>query len=167
MELMAFAKNLYGQQDRHKDHRRQYAPSIQLVFDRTSSICSNRHLGAQETVVMHGWAIVENGVPLQAVSLPTPEPRGAQVLLQVTHCGVCHSDLYFQDGYYDLGGGKRLSLEARGVSLPFVPGHETVGKVVAFGPDASNVAVGDERIVFHCTGCGPCNRSKAHSEHLY
>jgi alcohol dehydrogenase/propanol-preferring alcohol dehydrogenase len=116
--------------------------------------------------IMQGWAIVANGVPLEEINLPTPEPRGTQVLLRVTHCGVCHSDLYFQDGYYDLGGGKRLSLKDRGVSLPFVPGHETVGRVVAFGPLARNVAVGDHRIVFPWVGCGHCNRCKVGNEYL-
>jgi propanol-preferring alcohol dehydrogenase len=120
----------------------------------------------QESAIMRGWAIVKNGAPLEEISLPVPEPSGAQVLLQVTHCGVCHSDLYFQDGYYDLGGGKRLSLADRGVSLPFVPGHETVGKVVAFGPTARNVAVGEHRIVFPWAGCGHCNRCRAGNEHL-
>ena len=76
---------------------------------------------------MRGWAVVRNGQPLEAVEITTPEPTGAQVLLKTTYCGVCHSDLYFQDGYYDLGGGKRLSLKDRGVTLPFIPGHETVG----------------------------------------
>ena len=85
---------------------------------------------------MRGWAVVRNGQPLEAVEVTTPEPTGTQVLLKTTFCGVCHSDLYFQDGYYDLGGGKRLSLQDRGVTLPFIPGHETVGKVVAFGPQA-------------------------------
>lgn len=115
---------------------------------------------------MHGWAVVKNGVPLEEIDLPTPEPVGTQVLLKVTHCGVCHSDLYFQDGYYDLGGGKRLSLADRGVSLPLIPGHETVGKVVAIGPDAKNIAIGDHRLVFPWAGCGKCNRCKAGNEHL-
>lgn len=53
---------------------------------------------------------------------PTPTPVGTQVLVEVSHCGVCHSDLYFQDGFYDLGGGKCLSLADRGVALPARPG---------------------------------------------
>ena len=105
---------------------------------------------------MRGWAVVRNGQPLEAVEVTTPEPTGTQVLLKTTYCGVCHSDLYFQDGYYDLGGGKRLSLQDRGVTLPFIPGHETVGKVVAFGPEAKGVAIGDHRLVYPWAGCGKC-----------
>jgi len=50
---------------------------------------------------------------LEAIEVTTPEPTGARVLLKTAYRGVCHSDLCFQDGYYDLGGGKRLSLKDR------------------------------------------------------
>ena len=115
---------------------------------------------------MHGWAVVESGMPLKEISSSTPAPTGTQVLLKVTHCGVCHSDLYFQDGYYDLGGGKKLLLADRGLKLPMVPGHEIVGKVVAFGPDAKGVAIGDQRIAYPWAGCGKCNRCLSDMEHL-
>ena len=55
---------------------------------------------------MRAWAVVENGAPLKEIELPTPEPKGTEVLIEVTHCGVCHSDLHIWDGYYDLGGGQ-------------------------------------------------------------
>jgi len=115
---------------------------------------------------MQGWAVVETGAPLKEVSAPTPEPKGTEVLVEVTHCGVCHSDLYFQDGHYDLGGGKRLSLADRGVTLPLVLGHETVGRVVKFGPDAKGVKVGDHRVVYPWIGCGNCKRCRSGEEQL-
>ena len=59
--------------------------------------------------------------------------------------GVCHSDLHIWDGYYELGGGKRLQLLERGIKLPLTMGHENVGEVVAVGPDAKGVKVGDVR----------------------
>ena len=67
---------------------------------------------------MRAWAVIESGKPLQEIELPTPEPTGTQVLLEVTYCGVCHSDLHIWDGYYDVGGGKKMSLKDRGVVLP-------------------------------------------------
>lgn len=115
---------------------------------------------------MQGWAVVEIGTPLKEISAPTPEPKGTEVLVEVTHCGVCHSDLYFQDGYYDLGGGKRLSLADRGVTLPLVLGHETVGRVVKLGPDATGVKVGDHRVVYPWVGCGSCRRCRSGEEQL-
>jgi alcohol dehydrogenase/propanol-preferring alcohol dehydrogenase len=105
---------------------------------------------------MRAWAVVENGQDLQELELPTPEPQGTEVLLEVTHCGICHSDLHIWEGWYDMGGGKRMSLADRGVTLPLAMGHEIVGRVAKLGPDATGVAVGDVRIVFPWVGCGQC-----------
>ena len=115
---------------------------------------------------MHAWAVIENGAPLARIDSPTPEPQGTEVLLEVTHCGVCHSDLHIWDGYYDLGGGKRMSLKERGVVLPLAMGHEIVGRVVKLGPAATGVAVGDLRIVFPWLGCGACARCLAEEDNM-
>ncbi|WP_158744711.1 alcohol dehydrogenase [Acidisphaera sp. L21] len=115
---------------------------------------------------MRAWAVVENGADLQEMELPTPEPTGKQVLLEVTHCGVCHSDLHIWEGYYDIGAGKRMSLADRGVKLPLAMGHEIVGRVVKLGPDATGVKVGDLRIVFPWVGCGHCDRCLAEEDNM-
>ena len=115
---------------------------------------------------MRAWAVVENGKDLQQLDMPTPEPTGTQVLLEVTHCGVCHSDLHIWEGYYDIGGGKRMSLKDRGVVLPLAMGHEIVGRVVKWGPEATGVAVGDLRIVFPWVGCGHCARCLADEDNM-
>ena len=64
------------------------------------------------------------------------------MLLKVLAAGVCHSDLHIWDGYYDIGGGKKLMLTDRGIKLPLTMGHENVGEVVASGrtPRASRSA---------------------------
>ena len=90
---------------------------------------------------MRAWAVVENGKPLQELELPTPEPKGTEVLVEVTHCGVCHSDLHIWEGYYDIGGGRKMSLKDRGVVLPLAMGHEIVGRVAKLGSDATGVKV--------------------------
>ena len=115
---------------------------------------------------MRAWAVVENGKDLQELDLPTPEPDGTEVLLEVTHCGVCHSDLHVWEGFYDLGGGKRMSLKDRGVKLPLAMGHEIVGRVAKLGPDAEGVAVGDVRIVYPWVGCGHCERCLAEEDNM-
>ncbi len=115
---------------------------------------------------MRAWAVVENGADLREMDFPMPEPTGSEVLLEVTHCGVCHSDLHIWDGYYDLGGGKRMSLKDRGVVLPLAMGHEIVGRVAKLGPEASGVAVGDLRIVFPWLGCGRCERCLAEEDNM-
>jgi D-arabinose 1-dehydrogenase-like Zn-dependent alcohol dehydrogenase len=87
---------------------------------------------------------------------PTPQPAGTEVLLKVLAAGVCHSDLHLADGYFDLGGGKRLSLQDRGMKLPVTLGHENVGEVVAVGPDATGVKIGQRMLADPWIGCGTC-----------
>jgi alcohol dehydrogenase, propanol-preferring len=103
------------------------------------------------------------GEPLKYNEQPTPEPTGTEVLLKVLAAGVCHSDLHLADGWFDLGGGKRLSLADRGMKLPVTLGHENVGQVVATGPDAKGIQIG-VRMVAHpwigCGTCGPCRRGE-------
>ena len=115
---------------------------------------------------MRAWAVVENGAPLQEIELPTPEPEGTEVLIEVIHCGVCHSDLHIWEGHYDLGGGKTMSLKDRGLVLPLAMGHEVVGRVAKLGPDAHGVAVGDLRIVFPWFGCDTCARCQAEEDNM-
>ncbi|MCC6505712.1 MAG: alcohol dehydrogenase catalytic domain-containing protein, partial [Aquimonas sp.] len=64
---------------------------------------------------------------LQMQDVPTPEPKGTEVLVEVRAAGVCHSDLHIWEGGYDLGNGKTLSLKDRGIALPLTMGHETAG----------------------------------------
>ncbi len=115
---------------------------------------------------MRAWAVVENAAPLQEIELPTPEPTGTQVLLDVTHCGVCHSDLHVWEGRYDLGGGRIMNLKDRGVTLPLAMGHEIVGRVAKRGPDATGVQVGDVRIVYPWVGCGTCATCLADEDNM-
>lgn len=115
---------------------------------------------------MRAWAVVENGAPLQEIELPTPEPKGTEVLIEVTHCGVCHSDLHIWEGHYDLGGGKVMNLKDRGVVLPLAMGHEIVGRVAKLGPEAKGVKVGDLRIVFPWLGCGTCEKCLAEEDNM-
>jgi alcohol dehydrogenase, propanol-preferring len=115
---------------------------------------------------MRAWALCAFGEPLREIELPTPEPTGTQVLLEVTHCGVCHSDLHTWEGFYDIGRGRRISHADRGVTLPLALGHEIAGRVVALGPDAQGVRVGDQRIVYPWAGCGDCPACRAEEDHM-
>ena len=115
---------------------------------------------------MHCQQITAWGQPLEARDYPTPTPQGTQVLLKVEAAGVCHSDVHIRAGYFDLGDGEKLSLEERGASLPLTLGHETVGEVVALGPEAQGAAIGDRRIVFPWIGCDDCDWCGSGREHL-
>jgi D-arabinose 1-dehydrogenase-like Zn-dependent alcohol dehydrogenase len=106
------------------------------------------------------------GEPLQCNEAPTPEPKGTEVLLKTLAAGVCHSDLHLCDGWFDLGGGKRLSLADRGMKLPVTLGHENVGEVVALGPDAKGVKVGDRVLADPWIGCGNCEPCRRGEDNL-
>ncbi|MBV1798538.1 alcohol dehydrogenase [Siccirubricoccus sp. G192] len=117
---------------------------------------------------MRAWAVIETGKPLKEIELPTPEPKGAEVLLEVTHAGVCHSDLHIWEGEYDLGSRGKMRLTDRGVVLPLAMGHEIVGRVVKLGPDAAGQGskVGDLRLVYPWVGCGKCKACQADEENM-
>jgi len=105
---------------------------------------------------MISYDVAECGCPLKMFERPTPTPQGTEVLLRVRAAGVCHSDIHFWDGVYDMGGGKQLKLTERGITLPLTMGHETVGEVAALGPDAKGVKVGEVRLIYPWIGCGQC-----------
>lgn len=107
---------------------------------------------------MRAWAVVESEKPLQEIEQPTPELEGTQVLVEVSHCGVCHSDVHFWEGYLDLGGPEKTPIAQIGLKPPLTLGHEIFGRVAALGPEAGGkgVKVGDRRIVFPWVGCGEC-----------
>jgi D-arabinose 1-dehydrogenase-like Zn-dependent alcohol dehydrogenase len=106
------------------------------------------------------------GQPLQQNEQPTPEPKGSEVLLKVLAAGVCHSDLHLADGWFDLGGGKRMSLQDRGMKLPITLGHENVGEVVALGPEAKGVKAGQRMLVDPWIGCGKCPACERNEDNL-
>lgn len=117
---------------------------------------------------MKSFKVTEFNAPLQEVDEATPPPSGTQVLLKVKAAGVCHSDLHIWEGGYDLGHGRKpLSLKDRGISLPLTMGHETVGEVIALGPEAKgDVKMGDVVLVYPWLGCGKCKVCLAEEENM-
>jgi D-arabinose 1-dehydrogenase-like Zn-dependent alcohol dehydrogenase len=102
--------------------------------------------------------------PLCETVAETPEPRGTEVLVRIERCGVCHSDLHMQDGYFSLADGKRLDVRA-GRNLPFTLGHEIAGTVERAGPE-SDAKVGAKFAVYPWIGCGACAACKVEEENL-
>ncbi|HEU0159974.1 MAG TPA: alcohol dehydrogenase [Hyphomicrobiaceae bacterium] len=109
-------------------------------------------------------SLVEYAKPLAPTEAPTPTVSGREVLLRVSHCGVCHSDLHLQDGYFDLGGGQKLDVRGNR-PLPFTLGHEIAGSVEAAGADAG-VAPGQRYAAYPWIGCGKCALCARGDEHL-
>lgn len=117
---------------------------------------------------MRSYAVQTFGSRLECVEADMPTPKGTEVILDVQCCGVCHTDLHIQDGYYDLGGGKRLDLAQRGINTPVVMGHEVLGRLVAKGPDApiDDDALGKTFLVYPWLGCGRCATCESGEENL-
>ena len=104
---------------------------------------------------MRRQSLVKFDAPLCETIVETPKPMTKEVLVRVERCGLCHSDLHIQDGYADLGGGKKLDT-TRGMTLPFTLGHEIAGVVEEVGSEVSNDLIGAKKAVFPWIGCGQC-----------
>ncbi|HVY71954.1 MAG TPA: zinc-dependent alcohol dehydrogenase family protein, partial [Verrucomicrobiae bacterium] len=92
---------------------------------------------------------------LGSVDLPIPEPGPGQILVRVSACAVCRTDLHVIDG------------ELPNPKLPLVPGHEIVGRVERLGAGVANFQPG-ERVGIPWLGwtCGECAFCRAGRENL-
>ena len=102
---------------------------------------------------------------LVPVEKPLPTPAGSEVLLKVLGAGVCHSDVHIWEGGYDIGNSQTMSFEGR-VKFPLTMGHESAGEVVAMGPDAQGVKIGDKCLLYSFIGCRECAFCIQGDEHL-
>src|ERR1700748_2392003 len=105
--------------------------------------------------LMRRQSLVKFDAPLCETIVETPKPQAREGLVRIERCGLCHSDLHIQDGYADLGGGKRLDT-TRGMTLPFTLGHEIAGVVEEVGGEVSGDLVATKKAVFPWIGCGQC-----------
>lgn len=115
--------------------------------------------------VMRCEQLVAAGEPLQAATLELPTPGDRELIVEVDHCGVCHSDLHLQDGYFDLGDGRKFDVSAQR-TLPLVLGHEIAGRVVAQGSKVTEDRVGTYAAVYPWIGCGKCRLCERGDEHI-
>ena len=116
-------------------------------------------------MTMTSYQVEAFGQPLAQKLREVPQPQGREVIVRIGSCGVCHSDVHLHDGFFDLGAGQRLDM-TRALQPPRALGHEIAGTVVAVGPEATGVKVGDKRVVFPWIGCGSCSLCADGREHL-
>ena len=97
-------------------------------------------------------AVVEAfGQPLQLRQVEIPTPGPGQILVKTEACGVCHTDLHAAGGDWPLKPG-----------LPFIPGHEGIGLVVALGEGVTAVKKGDRvGVPWLYSACGHCEHCLA------
>ena len=92
--------------------------------------------------------------PLELLESPVPQPKAKEVLVKISACGVCHTELDEIEG--------RLQPK-----LPVVLGHEIVGTVEALGPEATRWMVGDRvGIAWINSACGQCRFCREGNENL-
>jgi D-arabinose 1-dehydrogenase-like Zn-dependent alcohol dehydrogenase len=115
--------------------------------------------------LMRRQSLVKFDAPLCETVIEAPKPAASEVLVRIERCGLCHSDLHIQDGYADLGGGKKLDT-TRGMTLPFTLGHEIAGVVEEVGADVPKDLIGAKRAVFPWIGCGQCRDCLQGGENL-
>ena len=94
------------------------------------------------------------GEPLRIVEIDVAPPRAGEVLVRITHTGVCHTDAYTLSGD-----------DPEGV-FPAVLGHEGAGIVVEVGEGVTSVAPGDHVIPLYTAECGECLFCKSNKTNL-
>ena len=92
-------------------------------------------------------AVVEQfGKPLELREWDIPSPAAGQILVKTEACGVCHTDLHAAHGDWPVK-----------PTLPFIPGHEGIGPVVAVGSGVTIVKEGDRvGVPWLYSACGHC-----------
>lgn len=84
--------------------------------------------------------------PLALTEIEDPRPREDEVLVEVTACGVCRTDLHVVEG------------EIHAPALPIIPGHQAVGRVIAAGRGVERLRLGDRvGVAWVNRFCGACD----------
>jgi S-(hydroxymethyl)mycothiol dehydrogenase len=102
---------------------------------------------------VRGVVSPKKGDPVELVDVVIPDPGPHDVVVDVTACGVCHTDLAYRDG---------------GINddYPFLLGHEAAGTVAAVGSAVTAVEPGDFVVLNWRAVCGQCRACKRGRPHL-
>jgi len=100
---------------------------------------------------MHVAVVEHFGKPLVQQEWEIPSPGAGQILVKTEACGVCHTDLHAATGDWPLK-----------PKLPFIPGHEAIGRIAAVGSGVKIVREGDRvGVPWLYSACGHCEHCLA------
>ncbi len=132
--------------------RFRYEKTVGTILGIVESKRLNNPARRAEVFLRHGFqALVVLGphrARLEDRAIPSLKP--GEVLVRVSHVGICGTDLEILEGrlgYYKSGA----------ASYPIVPGHESSGTVVAVGPRVTGLSERDRVVVECIQGCGECD----------
>jgi propanol-preferring alcohol dehydrogenase len=94
--------------------------------------------------------------PLVFTELETPEPAEAEVLVKVSACGICRTDLHVVEG----------ELDPDRYQLPIIPGHQVVGKIESVAAGSSLTAGQRVGVPWLNSTCGHCRFCRSGRENL-
>ena len=93
--------------------------------------------------IVRGVVALSKGAPVSTVNIVIPDPGPGEAVVDISACGVCHTDLHYREG---------------GINdeFPFLLGHEAAGVVEAVGEGVTDVAPGDFVVLNWRAVCGNC-----------
>lgn len=93
--------------------------------------------------------------PLELAEMPAPRPADREILIKVSVCGVCHTELDEIEG------------RTPPSSFPMIPGHQVVGRVVENGPKTGRFQIGERvGVAWIFSACGQCDHCLTDQENL-
>ena len=95
-----------------------------------------------------------HGKPITVETLPDPQPCPDDVIIKVSRCGICGTDLSFTRGaMFDFGENVQF-------------GHEYAGEIVELGKNVSQFKLGDRIAVLPSVACGQCHSCRTHENNV-
>ncbi len=103
----------------------------------------------------HTSQICAGSEPLRFADIPIPVPSAGELLIRVTCCGVCHTEMDEIEG------------RATPPTLPVIPGHQVIGHVVENRSESKRLAIGDRvGVCWIFSACGECSQCQSGHENL-
>ena len=101
------------------------------------------------------WNLTQTDTPLVLADLPVPSPGEGEILVRISACGVCHTELDEIEG------------RTPPPRYPIIPGHQVIGRVVEMGTNVGHFQPGDRvGIAWIHSACGVCHHCLKGDENL-